>query len=256
MNKQRLNGKTILNIRPLERSLPLAHAIENEGGRCIVLPSIEIVPVISSIEQINQAFQSDYWIFVSQYAVKLWREHVYGKSVVPKTIAIGKATAEALQEAKMPVDLVPEEPSSESVLQLPAFQSLQGKTVTIFRGKSGRTLIDDTLRERSAAVNEVILYERILPTWTEKEHSLLNTKIDLALGLSVDSLTYFFAQLNFLEKQRLYNVPWLVMSHRVAEEAKKLSINKIFKVSHSDIFESLIRCCSPDIIGVDYKMGH
>lgn len=250
MSEKKLAGKTILNTRPLEQSLLLAEAIEKEGGQCLILPSIEIVPVLPNSQEIYPHVQSNYWVFVSQYAAKFWVSHYHSfeTNSASKVIAIGKATATVLHNANISVDLIPEDSSSEGVLQLLDFKLLAGKTVTIFRGKSGRTLLDETLLERGATVKEVVLYERLMPTWTSKEYALLDNHIDLALGLSIDSLTYFFSKLSLEKKQRFCNVPWLVMSQRVAEEAKKLGISKIYKVSDGDIFESLIRCCSPDII--------
>jgi uroporphyrinogen-III synthase len=254
MIEKKLAGKTILNTRPLEQSLLLVEAIEREGGQCLMLPSVEIVPVFPKNQEIYPNIQSHYWIFLSQYAVKVWvsQYHFFAAKIAPKIIAIGKATATALQKANISVNLIPEESSSEGILHLLDFQSLEGKTVTIFRGKSGRTLLDDTLIQRGALVNEVVLYERLIPTWTPQDYALLNHPIDLALGLSVDSLTYFFSKLDFIQTGRFFNVPWLVMSQRVAEEAKKLGVSEIYKVSDGDIFESLIRCCSPGIIGGDF----
>ena len=127
---------------------------------------------------------------------------------------------------------------------MPDFQLKQPKTMTTCRGKNGRTLLDEILKERGAHVNEIILYERVMPLWTQKDYDLLDTKIDLALGLSLESLTYFFSHLQLQHAKRFFNVPWLVMSHRIAEEAKKLGIKTIYTVSDGNVFESLIRFCS------------
>ncbi len=245
MNKKKLLDKTILNTRPLTKALPLAKAIEAEGGRCIVLPSIEIIPVSIPNENklLTQVEESDFLLFVSQYAVQ-YTPRICFSSLVKK-VAIGRATAKALEQIGISTDLIPEEPSSEGLLSLPIFESLEGKSVTIFRGKSGRTLLDETLQQRGAIVQEVILYERVLPVWTPEDYALISQNtIDVALGLSVDSLTYFFSQLKLSEKKRLLSVPWLVMSDRVAEQAKKLGIETIHIVSKGDVLRSLIQCCS------------
>lgn len=253
MSKKRLVGKIILNTRPLEQALLLTQAIEKEGGKCISLPSIEILPVEISEQHIKEQIQSDFWIFVSQSAVQFWASRYRNtlKNTHTKIVAIGNATAKALQRENILVDFIPLESSSEGVLALPSFQSLQEKTVTIFRGKAGRTLLDETLKERGAFVKEVVLYERVASHWSKKDYALLDKPIDLALGLSIDSLTYFFSKLSLNHKQWFFNVPWLVMSQRVAEEAKKLGILNIYRVSDGDIFESLIRCCSSEKMGVD-----
>lgn len=255
MTEKKLLGKTILNIRPLSQALPLAKAIEEEGGRCIVLPSIEIVPLLVSAEKAllmpKLWRSSDFLLFVSQYAVPSSPSPLRGRAREGggKIAAIGKATTKALKQAGIPVDLTPEDPSSEGLLCLPELQSLQGKTITIFRGKSGRTFLDETLKQRGALVNEVMLYERILPTWTKEDYALItHNTVDLALGLSVDSLTYFFSQLDLSQKSRYINVPWLVMSQRVAEKAKSFGIKTVYTVSKGDVLGSLIRCCSPGIL--------
>lgn len=241
-----LEGFTILNTRPLAKALPLAEAIEKEGGKCIVVPSMSIKPISLPTNEMQQLFcftEKDVWLFMSQYAVEYFHDHILSLHSIPLIGAVGKATAKALEKIQIPVTFIPKDASSEGLLSLPVFQSnLQGRKVTIFRGKNGRTLLDEALRARGADVREVILYERTLPVWTKEEYKLINnTPVDIALGMSADSLTYFFSCLELKERMRFFNVPWLTVSHRVANQAKKIGIKTVYVVSNGDVLASLIR---------------
>lgn len=239
-NNKKLTGYTILNTRPLKQALPLAHAIEKEGGKCIIFPSFDIAPIASNPAQISPIQQSDFIIFFSQYAVE------YGvKFVLPhqQIIAIGKSTATALTKAGVSSIIIPQEMSSEGLSALPELQQLEGKNIALFRGKSGRVLLDEILQQRGAKIQEILLYERqAISHEYDSIIELAQQKIDIALGMSVDSLTYFFSQLQSSERIQFLNVPWLVMSHRVANQAKKLGIKTIYMVSNGNILESLIQC--------------
>lgn len=256
----RLAGRTILNTRPLEQALPLAKAIEKEGGRCLVLSSFNIIPVMDAsfrLKKIVQVCEQDIWLFMSQYAVKYALPELLAfqkkKKNGPLIGAVGKATAAALQQEGIPVIFIPEEASSEGLLNLPEFQDLAEKKITIFRGKDGRTFLDEALKERGAYVIENILYERVPAVWKKEEllivtENIEKNQIDLALGMSIDSLTYFFSQLDLRVNKCLLNVPWLVMSDRVANQAKKLGIQTTYTVREGNVLESLIQCCSSDIM--------
>ncbi len=253
MNK--LLGRTILNTRPLERALPLAKAIEAEGGQCLNLPSFSVVaiPVVFLPEYLN----ADIWFFMSQYAVKYalpWLlEQKKIEKKMPKIAAVGRKTAMILEQSGIPVTGVPDDFSSEGLLNLPEFyiqnKKIKNNQVIVFRGKSGRKFLDQQLIDLGVSVTECLLYERIIPVWTQEEYAIVQNnlkqkKIDLALGMSIESLIYFFSRVELTDKESFFNIPWLVMSQRVAEQAKKMGIKIVYIVNNGDIFESLIECFS------------
>lgn len=258
----RLNGLTILNTRFQDEILTTQ--IQQEGGHCLNLPSFDIVPLIINPTTISSFIipkTESIYFFMSQYAVQYALLDTYISPLLKMiTIgAVGKATTAALQRAGISVTLIPEEPSSEGLLRLPELQQLSNKNMIIFRGKSGRTLFDETLRQRGATVLEVLLYERVPSIWTPKQYKTLtehltntqhskqlNNKIHCILGLSVDSITYFLSHLEqealWIEHEKIGHIPWLVMSHRVAHQAKKKGIKTIYTIhKNEDILDALIR---------------
>lgn len=253
----RLSGLTILNTRPQETTLE--NLIQQEDGHCLNLPSFDIVPLMINsrkISSLSTKKSSDIYLFMSQYAVQYALLAPPILSLLNKVTigAVGKATAAALQRAGIAVSLIPEDPSSEGLFNLPELQQLQNKNIIIFRGRSGRTLLDEILRQRGAIVSEVLLYERIPSIWTPKQYEtltehLINTKIHCILGLSVDSITYFMSHLEpdalSTEHKKIRDIPWLVMSPRVAYHAKKTGINKVYTIDkNEDILNALIRIAS------------
>ena len=246
-----LKDITILNTRPLPLALELTQAIEKNGGRCVMLPSLQIMPLFNDIqEKVSQSFQeSDIVLFTSQYAVDLaLQTSVQYNGLIG---AVGRATAAAIKKKGLFVTLIPQEASTEGLLNLPELQKicLKGKKITLFCGRGGRALLYETLIERGAMVNKVMLYERTLPTWTEAEYAnLIKTPIHLALGLSVDSIVYFFSCLKPKEKIRFSNLPWLVMSSRVALQAKTMGIKTIHKVGHQTVLEAIEKLVQSQVL--------
>gem|GEM_PF-4476281 len=245
-NKQThpLAGFTILNTRPSNAAQPLTDAIETLGGKCLNLPSFEISPLtVRNTEFQSKAQQCDYWFFMSQYAVNyavplIKQCHL---DLPPYIAAVGKTTAQTLKVHHLPVHIIPEKASSEGLLALNNICA-KNKKVTFFRGKAGRTLLDDILRKQGATVNEIQLYERIPAVWTDAVYEpIAQSKIDLILGMSVDSLRYLFNNLQAAEKKRFQDIPWLLMSRRVAKEARILGIKSFYIVNDSDILKSLVQ---------------
>lgn len=78
--------------------------------------------------------------------------------------AIGGATAHALAKAGHAADLVPaSDYRTESLLRQPALTSPAGQRVVIVRGKGGRALLGDSLRQRGAQVSYAEVYQRLCP---------------------------------------------------------------------------------------------
>lgn len=241
MKNNNLSGLTLLNTRPALQAEALALRIEQAGGCCVNIPGVEILPLMVDESQIKQWASADLWLFMSQYAV------MYGwpllKSFSASAIgAVGKETAVALIKQGASVTYVSQGNASSEAL-LAELTTLPQK-ITIFRGTSGRSFLDDALKKHGVIIQDALLYERVLPRWTQEQLQLLeNPEINMGLGLSVDSLRYFFEALTASsqahQKTRLLNMPWLIMSQRVADYAKTLGIKKIHIINNTDIIGSL-----------------
>lgn len=241
MKHNNLAGLTLLNTRPALQAEALTLRIAQAGGRCVNIPGVEIVPLMVDDHQIIQWTTADLWLFMSQYAVMYgWPLlRAFSASAIG---AVGKETAAALGKQGASVTYVSQGNACSEAL-LTALTTLPQK-ITIFRGASGRTFLDDGLKKHGAIIQEALLYKRVLPTWTQAQLQWLeNPEINMGLGLSVDSLRYFFQALSVSEQahqqSRLLNIPWLVMSQRVADYAKTLGIKKIHIINNTDIIGTL-----------------
>ena len=75
-------------------------------------------------------------------------------------IAIGPLTAQAMRDADIRVDHVPEEFTSEGLVRSLA-SSLRGKTVYVLRSSHGERILVEGLRETGSDVREVVLYDLV-----------------------------------------------------------------------------------------------
>jgi uroporphyrinogen-III synthase len=142
-----------------------------------------------------------------------------------KVMAIGAATAAALQLLDIEVAVTPERRyDSESLLDSKALQDVAGKRLVIFRGEGGRTLLADTLRQRGAQIDYAEVYRRIQPRTDVQP--LLDAwqaeKIQVVTVTSNEALQNLYNMLNDEGRQKLLATPLVVMSQRTAELAQHL----------------------------------
>jgi uroporphyrinogen-III synthase len=103
----------------------------------------------------DEAF--DLVIFVSVHAANL------GKSQLRENLtwyAVGATTASALQRSDVLCPSTDNE-TSEGLLELPGLQEGNGRGVLLVCGEGGRSLLQDTLRERGFNVQRLEVYRRI-----------------------------------------------------------------------------------------------
>ena len=159
MTRPSLAGAGVLVTRARDQAGPLVAAVEEAGGAAWLLPALEIAP-LAGPEAGGEA--PDLAVFVSPNAVRCGARFLSLTGC--RYAAIGPATAEALSQAGRPPDLTPAGGyDSESLLAADELADMSGRRVLIVRGRGGRELLADTLRERGAAVDYAEVYERRLP---------------------------------------------------------------------------------------------
>ncbi len=166
----------VLLTRPAEQAHSLAAAIRAQGGEAFSLPLLTIVPVQSPDDtqrvrsRVMALDQYAIAIFISTNAATLgleWIENFWPQLPVDlQACAVGPGTAAVLRQLPWPVHCATTGVTSEDLLALPVLQEVQGKRIALFRGKGGRELLADTLRERGAQVDYVELYTREAPAHT------------------------------------------------------------------------------------------
>ena len=186
-------GPGVLITRPRHQAAALEAAAAASGWQPVPFPVMEIVPVAEADvrAQLEQLHEPDITVFVSPNAVHFGID----RSGQGQLAAIGPATREALEAAGHAVDIASATGfDSEHLLATAEFNAVDRKVVRIVRGRSGRELLADRLRERGATVEYLAVYDRALPQPTEIELDTLETLwtaggIEAVVVMSVESLT-------------------------------------------------------------------
>jgi len=225
----------VLVTRPDKQAGNLCSLLERIDAIPVRLPVLELVGIepATKIREVLDEIQRYRWLFfVSANAVNFALRANNGK--IPNlqescVIAIGQATAKALQNAGINVDLVPDQGfNSEAVLALPELQQVQGENCLIIRGRGGRELLRETLEMRGARVEYLEVYQRIQPQVDiiPVNKLLDNNELDVITITSTEALKNL---LNILEskKQQLFSIPLVVMSKRIGKMAVELGFQQV-----------------------------
>ena len=234
-----LAGRGIVVTRPREQAVALKTLIEDAGGRAFVFPTIEIAPLADArraLAAMDRLEAFDLAVFVSANAVRMGFRLMYERrpgwhwpSALPAA-GVGKGTAQALGAAGVDRVMLPSDTSdSEGLLALPAFNEVLGKRVVIFRGRGGRALLGDTLRERGAEVSSVECYERLMPS--SDPAPLLERwqgdEIDAVTVSSGEGLSNLCRLVGEAGAAHLRATPLFVPHRRVADLARSLGLERI-----------------------------
>lgn len=245
-----LAGLQVLVTRPDPAGAHLCEAIQTAGGVAIHLPTIDFAPPVDSIELSLATLDQQNWlVFVSPRAVyssvpairRMWPE-------LPDNVkfaAVGAGTAKALHDAGYLTAVHPEgEWNTESVLALPAFQSVKGQKIAIIRGAGGREKLDHVFNERGADVTTVIAYQRILPVIDVQEYIALaqQQQINVMVCTSFDGVRHLKLLMGDAAWPAIKNIPLIVVSDRIKGLARDLDFQPIWvakNASHEAIVEVL-----------------
>ena len=246
--------------RPAHQAENLSRLIEEWDGVAFRFPTLAIVPLDDSCTIQNTLAHLDRYqwlVFISANAVTMHSYYSDGvkieqfKSV--RIAAIGKATALALAQAGLPVDLVPESGyNTEALLAMPQMQQMKGQSCLIVRGEGGREELATTLRSRGATVEYLDVYKRIIPALDSSQVSLLlaQDKLDVITATSGDALQNLLIMLEEKNHQQLFEVPLVVISNRIRQIAADMGFKRIAVTnspSDAAILETVTMCVTGGI---------
>jgi uroporphyrinogen III methyltransferase/synthase len=184
-----LQGKTIAITRPSHQTAALVERLSALGATAIATPTIAIAPPDDPTPLANalaRLHDYDWLIFTSANgveAVSEWLPHPLTPSPAelgrgnrrdsdgetnahdalggeaPRVAAIGPATAAALREHGIQVDVIPEEYIAEGLLR--AIGDVRGRRILLPRAALARDVLAETLRARGAMVDEIAAYRTI-----------------------------------------------------------------------------------------------
>lgn len=221
-----LAGKRILVTRPKGQETRLCELIEAAGGEAIRFPVLEIAPAAQAPAALARLAQFDLFIFISPNAVTHGMnliEQAGGLPTAARLATVGQGSARELQQRLgRAVDIVPGGRfNSESLLAEPAMADVAGKRVLILRGKGGRELLANTLRERGAEVEYAEVYQRLCPA---AEGRPWEQAIDIITVTSGEGLRNLYAMVGQSGRTWLRQTPLLVINGRLGEIAHELGI--------------------------------
>ncbi len=183
---QSLAGKRIVVTRTREQASGLALALRELGAEVLEIPTIRIEPP-ASYAPLDAALARlsgyDTLLVTSANTVRVLvsrKPSPWGGQ--PFTVAIGPATAQALRESGLRVDLQPEPSVAESVVRELA-PGAAGKRMLLVRAAVAREILPDALREAGATVDVVEAYRTVL---AEESRDLLRA----AFAAPVDAVTF------------------------------------------------------------------
>jgi uroporphyrinogen-III synthase len=227
-----LSGKGVLVTRPAGQAAGLCRLVAEAGGRAICFPTIAIQPPQDPDRARRLLAEPwDLMIFISQNAVERALPLLPRQALPPgpRLAAIGRATAQALEQAGRGPDFTPGARfDSESLLALPELGDVTGQRVLIVRGEGGRPLLGDTLIERGAELAYAEVYRRALPQgdaahlisrWRREVHLVTATSDEILLNLC--------ELLGEQGRELLLATPLVVVSERTAQTAGLLGFARV-----------------------------
>jgi len=246
-----LAGTRVLVTRPEHQAKQLAAAIHDAQGVAVLFPVLSIGAANSPhdaaavLANLGEAEGVDFLIFVSPNAVENALDFMppQGRPARPTLVAIGQATAQTMESAGLPVDLLPKSShTSEGLLELKELQDVTGKRIIIVRGEGGRSLLGDTLRERGAEVAYAEVYARSLPDVADDKFDRLcvDPGIDLCIATSNEALENLCSMAGEVGCIKLRGLPLMVISERAADLATKLGFHNDIIVAEGGNEEALL----------------
>ncbi|MDO5536639.1 MAG: uroporphyrinogen-III C-methyltransferase [Desulfovibrionaceae bacterium] len=168
--KRPLFGRSIVVTRAREQASGLAQSLQELGAEVVQFPVIRIDPLPQ--EPLDRAVAElpdySYVVFTSVNGVRLFWQSLRnaGKDARAlagcRLVAIGPATAEALESHGLFADIVPDKYVAEGVIAaLKKLGSLEGVRFLLPRAEKAREILPDALREAGALVDVVPCYRTV-----------------------------------------------------------------------------------------------
>ncbi|AOS96607.1 Uroporphyrinogen-III synthase [Microbulbifer aggregans] len=249
-----LQGRRILVTRPSAQAAGWCRRLHSAGAEADCIPMLDIVPITddSGCQAIKQRIldfdQIDHAIFVSRNAVRFgfeWLDAYWPQLPMgTRFYAIGAATAAALEEAGVQCQSGGESMDSEALLALPALQDLREQKALIFRGRGGRPLIGETLRERGARVDYCELYDRSLPDTAISQLAAYQHQPDAIAVHSGETLQNLAHCIDACSRDALRRALLVCPSARVAAQGRELGFAHVVAATNAGddaMFEALRR---------------
>ena len=220
-----LKGRTVAITRPRDQAEETGNLIKQYGGKPYFVPAIAIKAAsdLSAVESFIAELAKekiDYVIFMSvngiryllssaeNLGLKAQLEQSLEKTV---TMAVGPKTAQELRNHNIPVGLVPAKYSSEGIIECLRQNVVSGKSIYIPRTRGATPDLAKSLRSMGGKVQEVYVYESMLPNNKELKERFLqdltDEKIDAIIyGSSLSAKNLFKMLRELISKEKLRDI--------------------------------------------------
>jgi len=249
-----LAGIGVLVTRPAHQADNLCRLIEAQGGTAIRFPCLAILPPrdpAAADAIIQRLADFSIAIFVSANAVHHAMALISRRGgALPEglqRIAVGAATARALERCGAPAQWTPARYDSAGLLALPELQAVTGRAIVIFRGEGGRELLGDALQARGARVTYAEVYRRDKPDLPADDlrRRWARGEIHAAVVTSNESLRNLCEIVGKLGWPWLCHTPLIVVSERARSLARELGFSQsplvASEASDEAIVDALLR---------------
>lgn len=235
-----LSGHRILVTRPAHQAEALCTALVEAGAEVTRLPLIEILPATPAHLPAVNGY--DWLIFTSPNAVHHGLPLLQSTGGWPQLAAVGAATASALQNAGHAQVLRPARQfSSEGLLALPEFSNPEDLRILLIKGIGGRDLLSQTLKERSARVEVLEVYQRQPLSPSNEDMRRAITTADAAIVTSGEILQRLRDLCPKDLLKPLKKMQLVVPSDRVVKMAQTLGFLNVLEVPSPLSNENLVQ---------------
>jgi len=165
-----LSGLTVAVTRARTSASGLATRLESLGARVVQAPVIRTVPIADPTQPVPELARYDLVCFTSPVGVATLFERLMKGAHPPldaralagaRVAAIGPGTAEALAAHGILADILPARSVAEGLVEALVDVTPPVRRALIARGREGREVLLDALREQGAEVDVLALYETV-----------------------------------------------------------------------------------------------
>lgn len=166
---RRLSRRRILVARPPERSGPLRQRLERLGATVVCRPAIAVEPVALSTDDralLESIGSGDLLVFtsvngVAHYLRLLTEQRLPATSRGAAIVAIGPATARALESAGLPPEQIAKESHSEGLAATLGSEANRRHRIVLVRPERSREELATALRAEGGQVVSLIVYRTV-----------------------------------------------------------------------------------------------
>lgn len=232
-----MHGKNILVTRARAQNSRLCDRLESLGSNAIEFPTIQVRDYEDSSKAQTLKNIRDYgWIIFTsvngvEYFFKSLRENRMDARALynAKIVAIGPATAKAVENRGIMVDYIPQSYVAESVIEAIKNEIKAGDKVLLPRALEARSLIIDELTEMGLKVDNLPIYETVIPEAdSERLNGLIKeNNIDVITVTSSSTAKNLVKLVSDENRKALNSIPVVSIGPITTDTAMELGLNVV-----------------------------